>query len=418
MAGGIQTLKIVYLHQYFSTPKMNLGGIRSYEMAKRLVAWGHEVHVVTSDTSGAATNEQNTDWVETDENGVHVHWLPVPYHNSMGFAQRVKAFLRFAAAAARKAASIDGDLVFATSTPLTIALPGVWAAKRRKRPMVFEVRDLWPEIPIAIGALKSKPVIMAAQWLERFSYRNSAAVIALSPGMRDGVTKVGYPDNRITIIPNAADLDLFDVPEDAGRAFRQRYPWLQDRPMVLYGGTFGFMNGVSYLPKLAAEVMPINPDIRFVAIGSGAEKDQVRKTASELGVLDKNFFIIERVNKEEMPAIHKAADVVTSLFIDLPEMRANSANKFFDGLASGTPVAINYGGWHADLLREANAGLLLDPRDLAGSAKSLAGHLEDRSWLEQAGKNARELAKSQFARDDLARRLEGVLTDVLEREAA
>ena len=411
-------MKIIYLHQYFSTPKMDLGGIRSYEMAKRLVSWGHEVHVVTSDTSGTATKGQNADWVETNENGIHVHWLSVPYYNSMGFAQRVKAFLRFAAAAARKAASIEGDLVFATSTPLTIALPGVWAARRRKRPMVFEVRDLWPEIPIAIGALKSKPAIIAAQWLERFSYRNSAAVVALSPGMRDGVTEAGYPDDRITIIPNAADLDLFDTSEEAGLAFRRRYPWLQDCPMVLYGGTFGFMNGVSYLPKLAAEVKPIAPDIRFVAVGGGAEKDLVMKTARELGVLDKNFFIIERVNKEEMPAIHKAADIVTSLFINLPEMRANSANKFFDGLASGTPVAINYGGWHADLLRDANAGLQLDPDDLAGAAKVLVERLRDRSWLEQAGKNARKLAESEFARDDLARRLESVLTDVLVREAA
>jgi len=418
MAGGIETLNIVYLHQYFSTPKMNLGGIRSYEMAKRLVAWGHEVHVVTSDTSGTMIKAQNSNWVETDENGIHVHWLSVPYHNSMGFAQRVRAFFQFAAAAARKAASIDGDLVFATSTPLTIALPGIWAAKRRKRPMVFEVRDLWPEIPVAIGALKSKPAIKAAQWLERFSYRNSSAVVALSPGMRDGITKAGYPDDQITVIPNAADLDLFDVPEDAGLAFRRRYPWLQERPMVLYGGTFGLMNGVSYLPRLAAEVRPIDPDIRFVAVGGGAEKDMVMKTARELGVLDENFFIIERVNKEEMPAIHNAADIVTSLFIDLPEMRANSANKFFDGLASGTPLAINYGGWHADLLRDANAGLQLDPHDHTASARTLVKHMADRSWMEQAGKNARKLAVSQFARDDLARRLESVLTDVLKREAA
>lgn len=411
-------MKIVYLHQYFSTPTMTLGGIRSYEMAKRLVAWGHEVHIVTSDTTGAVADAGQADWIETDENGIHVHWLHIPYHNSMGFAQRIKAFCRFAIAAAKKASSIDGDLVFATSTPLTIALPGVWAARRRQRPMVFEVRDLWPEIPIAIGALKSKPLIMAARWLERFSYKNADIVVALSPGMRDGVIKTGYPEDRVVIIPNAADLDFFDAPDDAGRVFRDRYPWLQDRPMVMYGGTFGFMNGVSYLPKLAAEVMPLNPEIRFVAIGSGAEKDLVVETATKLGVLDKNFFIIERVRKDEMPAVLKAADMVTSLFIDLPEMRANSANKFFDGLASGTPMAINYQGWHADLLKDANAGMQLDPKDHTAAARHLVARLEDRSWLQQAGKNARKLAEAQFARDNLARQLETVLSAVSARAAA
>ncbi|MGH1480686.1 MAG: glycosyltransferase family 4 protein [Geminicoccales bacterium] len=409
-------MRIVYLHQYFATPQMRMGGIRSYEMAKRLVAWGHDVHIITSDTTGAVTEKEG--WTETDEDGIRVHWLPVPYHNSMGFAQRIKAFLRFAIASARKAASIDSDLVFATSTPLTIALPGVWAAKRKKRPMVFEVRDLWPEIPIAIGVLKSRPLIMVARWLERFSYKNSAAVIALSPGMRDGVVKAGYPSDQVKIISNACDLDLFDASAEAAQAFRQQHEWLQDRPLVIYGGTFGFMNGVSYLAELAAKVWEINPEVRFAAIGGGAEKDKVQETATRLGVLNKNFFIIERVKKVEMPAIHRAADVVTSLFINLPEMQANSANKFFDGLASGTPVAINYGGWHADLLRKTGAGMLLDPEDHEVAARTLTSHLDDPAWLKAAGQNARKLAEDEFARDLLARQLETVLGDVVKRHVA
>jgi glycosyltransferase involved in cell wall biosynthesis len=284
--------------------------------------------------------------------------------------------------------------------------------------MVFEVRDLWPEIPIAIGALKSKPAIMAAKWLERFSYSNSSAVVALSPGMRDGVVKAGYPDDRVKIIPNAADLEFFDVPEEAGLVFRKRYSWLGDRPMVLYGGTFGLMNGVSYLAEIAAEARLINPDVRFVAVGGGAERRTITEKAASLGVLDKNFFIIDKVKKEEMPGIHRAADIVTSLFINLPEMQANSANKFFDGLASGTPIAINYEGWHADLLRDANAGIELDPYDYAAAAKKLIKHLHDRPWLQQAGENARNLAEAEFSRDDLARRLETVLHDVLKRSVA
>ena len=405
-------MKIIYLHQYFATPSMLIGGVRSYEMARRLVARGHEVHIVTSDAAGAFSDKAGGDWFETDEDGIHVHWLPVPYDNAMGFAQRIRAFLRFAVASARKAASLEGDLVFATSTPLTIALPGAWAAWRRRRPMVFEVRDLWPQIPIAIGVLKSTPLIMAARWLERFAYRRSSAIVALSPGMRDGIASTGYPKNKIEIIPNAADLDLFDVPEDEGRAFRDRHDWLKDRPLVLYGGTFGFMNDVTYLAKLAAAMKPLDPDVRFLAIGSGAEKEKVLTAAAELGVLGENFFVIDRVKRIEMPGIHRAADIVTSIFIDLPEMQANSANKFFDGLAAGRPMAINYGGWHESLLAEAEAGFHLDPKDLNAAARRLRDHLRDRTWLERAGQNARRLADTRFARDDLALQLEKLLMGV------
>lgn len=144
-------MKILYLHQYFTTPSM-AGGTRSYEMARRLVAWGHEVHMITTDREGIFDPKQK--WYETDEAGIHVHWTPIPYSNKMSYGQRIKAFFAFSWRAARKAAKIGGDVVFATSTPLTIAIPGVYASKRLKIPMVFEVRDLWPELPIAIGSSK------------------------------------------------------------------------------------------------------------------------------------------------------------------------------------------------------------------------------------------------------------------------
>ena len=386
------------------------GGVRSYEMARRLVEWGHEVHMVATDRDVPKGAPER----QTVESGIHVHWLPVPYNNSMSYRQRIQAFIKFAYDCTKKAKSIDCDVVYATSTPLTIAIPAVRAAKRHKCPMVFEVRDLWPEIPIAIGAIKSKPLIYAAQWLERYAYRNSAAVVALSPGMRDGVVGTGYPAEQVEIIPNASDLDFFDVPESTGKAFRQKYDWLQDRPMVLYGGTFGFMNGVSYLAEIAAKAFPLNPDVRFVAVGSGRERDLIVENAKRLGVWEKNFYVIEHVPKTEMPSIYCASDIATSLFIDLPEMRANSANKFFDGLASGTPMAINYGGWHQDLLKETGAGIALDPRDHGKAAELLLSHLKDQEWLQNAGKQSRKLAEDQFSRDILTRKLEKTLLKVVE----
>jgi glycosyltransferase involved in cell wall biosynthesis len=363
--------------------------------------------MVTSDRDTRASGSKG--WYQTEEAGIQVHWLPVPYSNHMSYPERIKAFFKFASAAARKAASLRGDVIFATSTPLTIALPAVYAAKRKRVPMVFEVRDLWPELPIAMGALKGQPVIATARQLERFAYRNAAQVVALSPGMRDGIVKVGYPAKHVHVIPNSADLELFNVPAETGNSFRDRHDWLLKRPLVVYTGTMGRVNGVSYLVKLAAATKACAPDVRFLVVGGGQEEGEVQALAQQLDVLNNNFFMISHVSKQEVPAILSAATVATSLFIDLKEMWVNSANKFFDALASGTPIAINYGGWHADIIRESGAGIVLDARNVGSAKDTLLQALQNRAWLENAGRKARQLAEERFSRDRLAKELEEVL---------
>ena len=212
-------MKIIYLHQYFNTPQMS-GGTRSYEMAGRFVAAGHEFHMITSSREG---NNNASRWVEEIIDGIHVHWLAVPYLNNMDFKGRILAFLKFAVASGIKACKIGGDMIFATSTPLTIALPAVYAKMRLRKPMVFEVRDLWPELPIAVGVLKNPFLKESAKWLERFAYKNASHLVALPPGMADGVIKSGYPPDMLHVIPNSCDIDLFPFDEGSPNLFRVLY---------------------------------------------------------------------------------------------------------------------------------------------------------------------------------------------------
>jgi glycosyltransferase involved in cell wall biosynthesis len=399
-------MRILYLHQYFNTPRMT-GGTRSYEMARRLVARGHEVHVVTS--SCDPPGDRGGRWFETEEAGVRVHWLPVPYSNTMSYGKRIKAFSRFAVGAAFHCRKLSADVVFATSTPLTIALPAVYAARKQRIPMVFEVRDLWPEVPIALGALRGALPIAAARALERFAYRSAAHVVALSPGMQEGVVATGVPAERVSVIPNGSDLELFDVGAEPGRLLRAQHSWLGDRPLVIYAGTLGLVNGVEYLVRLAAAVGAIDGDIRFLVVGTGREEQKVRSLARTLGVLDRNFFMRPQVAKEEVPRWLSAADMATSVVIDVQELWANSANKFFDSLAAGKPIAINHEGWQADILRDTGAGLVLSPHDLDRAAEDLVRGLRDREWLVRAGAAARRQAVERFHRDRLAAELEQVL---------
>lgn len=406
-------MKIIYLHQYFNTPKMS-GGTRSYEMAKRLVNWGHEVHIVTSDRQ---PDSQSRFWRETNEAGIHVHWCPVKYDNTFTFWKRINAFFLFAGKAALKAAALDGDLIFASSTPLTIALPAMYAAKRKHLPMVFEVRDLWPQLPIAVGALRNPACICAAQFLEKAAYKASAHVVALSPGMKTGIIQRSYPAEKVSVIPNSCDVEFFDVPVEYGKEFRMKYAWLAQRPLVVYVGTFGLINGVGYLARLAKAVLAINPEIRFLLVGKGRETDTVRQLAQELDIFNRNFFMLPPIIKKDVPAVLSAADIAMSTVIDIKETWNNSANKFFDALASGTPIAINHEGWQADILRQSGAGIVLDIHNIQQAAEDLVSALHDSGWLQRASRAARILAKERFSRDLLAKQLEQVLLEAIRQNS-
>lgn len=406
-------MRILYFHQYFNTPDMS-GGTRSYEMARRLVAAGHEVHMITS----WVNETDQKDWYITNEAGINVHWFPNYYNNKMSYIDRIKAFFRFAYHAAKKGKTFkDADIVFATSTPLTIALPAVSTAKKLNVPMVFEVRDLWPELPIAMGALKNKFTQKLAYLLESWAYKNSDSIIALSPGMREGIVKAGYPYNKIAVIPNSSDNELFQIDFSVVNNFRCKFDWLGERKLVVYTGTFGIINGVSYLVDLAEEVYKIDSEIRFLLIGAGAEFELVKKYAEEKGILNINLFIMNSIPKKEIPIVLKAATLSTALFIDKPEMRANSANKFFDSLAAGTPILINYGGWMVDIIEHNNCGLVVWNKTIEQAAIDLVDFLMDESKLTQAASNAKKLAQTQFDRDNLAVQFSNVLELTLDKKS-
>lgn len=388
------------------------GGTRSYEMARRLVEKGHEVHVITSWRGKRESNG----WFSTLEAGIHVHWLPVQYSNSMSYARRIIAFVRFAILSAAKCASLKCDLIFATSTPLTIAIPAVYASRKQGVPMVFEVRDLWPELPIAIGALKSRVLQKWAYALERWAYRNSEAIVALSPGMRDGIIRAGYPLERIVTIPNSSDNDYFISDEEEVKKFRYARPWLGDRPLIVYAGTFGRINGVSYLVDLAVEIRELDPTVCILLVGEGQERSLIEDNARRAGVLGKNLFIEEAISKKDVPVLLSAADISCSLFLDIPAMRANSANKFFDSLASSKPVLLNYGGWQADLVKRFGCGLVTWGLNVKAASLVVVKAINDKEWLRKAGQASKYLAEDYFARDQLAKQLEQVLLLAKDRE--
>lgn len=407
-------MRILYLHQYFCPPQAD-GGTRSYEFARRLIASGHEVYMITS--SAYLPHHNETSGISHLEiAGIPAVVIPVPYSNAMSFSKRIRAFFQFAWHASREAMRQRADVVFATSTPLTIAIPGILVHLRRRIPMVFEVRDLWPELPIAVGALKNPLAKVAARWLEWIAYHSSAHIVVLSPGMAKGVMRRGISPERVTVIPNSCDLDLFDVPPEQGRPIRERLNLTSEQPLIVYTGTFGLINGVDYLVDVAAAIRDFAPDVHFLLVGKGAKREVVTHKAQATGVLGKNVTIWDSVPKIELPSVLAAATVATSVVLPLKPLWNNSANKFFDALAAGKPIAINHGGWQADLLQETGAGIVLSPDNPVEGARQLATFVQDHARLKSARKAARHLARTRFDRDMMASQLEDILCLVVNKK--
>lgn len=402
-------MRILYLHQYFATPSSN-GGTRSYEMAKRLVNRGHDVTFVTSSAFLSDEFELSKGWNEVSYEGIKLHILHLPYSNKDSYFVRVLKFVSFSFRSTLKSLNIKSDIVFATSTPLTIALPGVLCSKLKSVPMVFEVRDLWPELPIAIGAIKSPLLIKLAYLLESWAYNNAVHVIGLSPGMCEGVVKRGVSPEYVTLATNSCDTDLFDVPKAIGETYKNSdLHFVRGRKLIVYTGTFGAINDVSYIVHLAAKSKQIAPEFCFIAIGDGMEKEKVIDLAREQGVLDVNLYILPPVAKTEIVKLLSAADLALSLFGPVKEMWHNSANKLFDALASQTPIAINYGGWQKDFIEESGCGLVLDPYDFQRAVEDIRGLLLCTDTHEIARKACKDLSYNHYSRDIMAERLEKVL---------
>jgi len=404
-------MRILYIHQFFATRDTALGPIRSYEFARRMVEEGHEVTMITGSTGLPERFSARLLTTETVD-GIDVRCIRVPYSNYMGYVRRILSFLQFTLGATWLALTAGRhDVVFATSTPLTVGIPGWLAAALRRTPFVFEVRDLWPEAPFQMGALKRTGLMgRTAKALERFLYRRARHVVALSPGMAEGVLAEGIPAERVHMIPNSADLDLFTPgPKDADMvsAFE-----LGDRFVVGYAGAIGPSNAVEDQVPEAARLLAERgrDDIVFLIAGDGKSVPTLAERTAGLP----NVRLVGSMAKRDVPRFTRTADMLMTLFADRPILATNSPNKFFDALASGRPVLVNSAGWTKDLVEDNECGVYVPFGDGAATADAITRVADDRDLAARMGANARKLAEERFARDDLAHQL----IEVLQRAVA
>lgn len=394
-------MNILYIHQYFKTPK-EPGGTRSYWIAQELIKNGHEVTMITASSIINKTREEKT------IDGIKVIYLQEAYSQDMSISTRLKAFLGFVRKSineARKHKNID--LVIATSTPLTVGITALYMKWFKKNPYIFEVRDLWPEVPIQMGAFKSPLIVKLTRWFEKTIYKNAEHVIALSPGMQDGVIKY-ISKEKTTMIPNMAKIDEF-WPREKNMVLAQKLGLKPDSFKIVHFGSLGIANGAHTIIA-SAKLMKDVEDVEFLFVGGGATEKALQSEVNKHQLNNVKF--LGRFPMKEVSEIVNFCDVSMVSFLDLPILYTNSPNKLFDSLSAGKPIIVNSAGWTKDMVEEHQCGFYVNPNNPEDLVERILYLKEHPKVVEEMGKQSRHLAETIYDKSILCKQFVEVVTRV------
>jgi glycosyltransferase involved in cell wall biosynthesis len=390
-------MHVLLFLQYYHTPDCPTAA-RPHALARRL-GEAHDVTVVTTASGRERRLTHRFDWSPP---GVRLRMLDVPYDNAMSTEERIRAYASYAARGLVEGLRLPSppDVVIGSSTPLTTPMAAALVAGYYGVPWIFEVRDLWPDFPIQMGAVPSPLAQAGLRWMERALYRSAAHVVTLSPDMEAHVREA-VPSAPVATIEYGADLSLLPSGPTDPSAFD-----FGSRPVVLYAGTFGRANAIPALLD-AARTLNGRSDALFVLAGDGHHAPTVDRAADRLPN-------VRRLPPRPYPQalrLFRRADLTLVPFIDLPVLSANAPGKLFDSLAAGTPVVVTTPGWMRALVRRHGCGWYAPPRAdrLASRVASLC---RAPARLRAAGEAGAALARRRYSRRRLLDRYAALVAGV------
>ena len=398
-------MKILYIHQYFVTPD-EPGATRSYWISQELIRRGHQVTVITSNSESHHLPGKFT------RDGINVIYIKNDYDNYMSSIRKVYSFVKFIFQAINSALKEKNiDIVFATSTPLTIGAIALTLKLLKGWNYIFEVRDLWPEFPIQVGAIRNKVLIWCLRKFEKTIYRYSNHIIALSPGMRDGVIAAGTPISKCSVVPNMSKPDIF-YPHKPSVEIADKFGIDMSKFNVIHFGMMGIANGLDYIIEAAIELHNMGVDnISFIFMGDGATLPALKNMVIENEL--KNVKFLGNHKLSVVAEVTNCCNASITSFKNLPILYTNSPNKLFDSLSAGKPIIVNSAGWTKDLVENEDCGFYVDPENPKMLAEKLIEVINDYEKLKLWGENARRLSIETFDKSKLSAQV----ADIIEKNS-
>lgn len=387
-------MKILYLHQYFQTP-LDAGGTRSYVIAKHLISLGHKVKMVYL-TTDRARKDYNDDY-----EGIKLIKLNFNYSNKQSFFKRALVFIKFSLKTCSIVLKEDYDIIYATSTPLTIGVPALLAKLIRRKKYIFEVRDLWPELPRAMGVVNNKFLYYILKILEISCYKFSDFCIGLSPGIIEGIKKY-VPSEKTVLISNYSNIDFFKPKTN----FNDK-----KKIKLIYAGALGLANGIDNILNEAKRLLNLGYNInsfQFDFYGTGIKQQHLINRVKNENLTNCKFY--DPVPKLKLKKIFHDYDMGIMSLENIKEFHyGTSPNKFFDYISSGLPVICNYDGWIKDLIEEYNIGIATNPNVKDDFSKKLISLLNNKKTIETHSINSRNLAEKEFSDKEQLKKISKVI---------
>ena len=400
-------MKILYVSQYFP-PEMGAPAARAAELSRHWAAAGHEVTVLTgfpNHPTGVVPPEYRRKFrrlvarEQTDGVNVIRTWL-LPFPNRKAY-ERILNYSSFCASAASTGLFLARpDVVIATSPQLLVALSGWWLARCKRVPFVFEVRDLWPESLAAVGVGDANSLLhRTLAGIAAFLYRHSDRIAVVTPAFEDYLVEHWrVPREKISVIENGVETSLFAPEPLTGGAETglRRELGVEGKFVVSYIGTMGMAHGLETIIAAALQLQDANPEIAFLIVGEGAEKDRILSLARERGL--NNLRFIDQQPRERIPAYIRASDVCLVLLKKAEVFKTVIPTKMLEFMSCARPVILGVDGQARNILEEARGGLVIEPEnsvDLVNAIRYLSANPQ---IVRELGKNGREHIVRKFSR--------------------
>jgi glycosyltransferase involved in cell wall biosynthesis len=404
-------MHILFLTHYFP-PEVNAPASRTFENAKRWVKAGHKVTVITcvpNHPKGivyAGYTNRLYQWEELE--GIRVLRVGTYLSPNEGFIKRTANYVSYMISAILLSPLVRGvDVVVSTSPQFFCGMAGYFVSRLKRRKWVLEIRDLWPESIVTVGAIKQRQVIRFLEGLERFLYLHADHIISLTRAFKNHIMKKGVPEERISIITNGADLEMYK-PLSRHNEVSKEYG-LDNKFVASYIGTHGMAHALGTVLK-AGKVLENEKGILFVLVGDGAEREALLKEKDRME-LD-NVLMLPQQPKEKMPGFLAASDVSMILLKKNDLFKTVIPSKMFEAMAMERPLVIGVDGESRQIVEDGQCGIYIEPENHEELARVVLKLYHDRELLKTMGENGKSYVENNYNREILAKKYLNTLLDV------
>ncbi|MBI4822366.1 MAG: glycosyltransferase family 4 protein [Deltaproteobacteria bacterium] len=406
-------MRILFVSNYFP-PEVNAPARRVFEHAIQWVRAGHEVEVLTSAPNfpeGAVYQGYRNLYRRELVEGIRVTRVPMFISANRGKVRRSLAYGSFLASGLAHAPLLQTspDVVVATSPQILAAVLGLGIAKAMRLPFVLEIRDIWPESIVAVGASGRNQLIRALEGLERFLYENSDHIVVVTHSFKDHVKGKGISAERITVLMNGADLSAFGEPPDPLRVESMRRELgLEGKFVASYIGTLGMAHRAEIMLE-AARICP-DPNVVFMVVGTGAERPKLERLSREANLA--NFRLVDKHPADAVPALLALTDVSVVMLRDTPLFRTVVPSKIFEAMATHTPIVLGVEGETRALVERAGCGIPIPPESPAALVDAVCRLCADEELYDRLARQGGDYVRSNHDRKVLAERYLSLLAGV------